>query len=307
MCRNTWFTAQPSSQLSLWEAFISHPIRWENVCADHTSAKGSVFRGDKELLWLNNSKTTEFKMGQGLEQTWESSPKKTDQGQLAREKTFHTLSIRETRESNPKWDATSPDNSSDSKTQAIASVVKDVQRRAPALFGGMYAGAATVESRRAVAEKVPSRITVWSGDSTCRCIAKGTGSLLWRSLQSCVLAGLFPRAKRRKSPKRPSVDNWITKRGLWNNGILTAFKKEGHPDTGCDIDEPYSRNERVAIIPITKRPCLTPPARGARGHQTHRDGKWSRGCRGPLGDFARNIFTPSRFTPQWIGCEAVLP
>ena len=101
---------------------------------------------------------------------------------------------------------------------------------------GRQNGAATMESRMEVPQKIKNRIAKWSSNSISKYIAKRTKTRISKrySISLMFTTFLFTTAKIWKQPKRLFTNGWISKIWYICYRILFGLKKEGNSAT-CNI------------------------------------------------------------------------
>lgn len=112
----------------------------------------------------------------------------------------------------------------------------------------VYTSTGAMENSMVVPQKIESRITLWSSNSTSRYIPQRTESKVSkRYLYSHVHSSIIHKtAKRWKQTRHPSTDEW--KNSIWYMQTMeyyySAFKKDVNLDTGYNTDEPWGHNAK---------------------------------------------------------------
>ena len=100
------------------------------------------------------------------------------------------------------------------------------KRDAVALLVGMQTGAATLENRMEVPQKIENRTILWPSNWTTRYLSKGYRQLFQRgACTPMFIAALSTIAKIWKEPKCPSMDEWIKKWYIYTMEYYSAIKK----------------------------------------------------------------------------------
>ena len=98
-----------------------------------------------------------------------------------------------------------------------------------------------VENSMEDLQTIRLRITMWSSNSTSGSTPKRSESkVLSRYLHTCVLSCMIDSSQKVETT-HVSISRRMDKLNVLHsyNGILFSFQKEGNPDTGNNVDEPW--------------------------------------------------------------------